>query len=319
MPHSLYGRDLLSLNDLSSDEIGDLIAAAIELKAQHKRGEQHQLLAGKSLAMLFFKHSTRTRTAFEVGMYQLGGQAIFLSTNDMQLTRGETISDTAQVLSRYCHAIMARVYRHTDLVELARAASVPVINGLSDLEHPVQALADALTIKEQFGGTAGMRLAYLGDGNNMAHALLHLAPRIGMHIAVATPTAYAPDETVVAQARQAAEQTETEVIITDDPSEAVHNADVLYTDVWVSMGHTDSAERIAALRAYAVTEHLLAAARPHAIFMHCLPMHRGEEVAASVADGQRSVVFDQAENRLHTQKAVLALLCSSQAAELVLS
>ena len=312
MPHALFGQDLLSLDGMSSNDIADLLSAAATLKAMLRRSEPHVLLAGKSLAMLFLKHSTRTRASFEVGMFQLGGQAVFLSANDIQLSRGETLGDTARVLSRYVHAIMARVFDHSQLEELADGASVPVINGLSDLSHPVQALADALTIKEHFGGTSGVRLAYFGDGNNMTHALLDLAPRAGMHISVATPPGYEPDPQVVARARAAAEQAETEVLITHDPDEAAATADVLYTDVWVSMGQSDTAARMAAMRPYAITEKLMEAARPGAIFLHCLPMHRGEEVAMAVADGPRSFVFDQAENRLHVHKAILALLCSPE-------
>lgn len=317
MPHSLYGRDLLTLETLSSNEIGDLVVAAATLKQMLRRGEPHALLAGQSLAMIFLKHSTRTRSAFEVGMYQLGGQALFLSADDVQLARGETLGDTARVLSRYVHAIMARVFAHSQIEELAEGASVPVINGLSDLSHPVQALADALTIKERFGGTAGVRLAYFGDGNNMTNALLDLAPRIGMHLAIATPPGYEPDPQVVANARAVAEQAETEIVLTNDPYEAAADADALYTDVWVSMGQRDTIERIAAMRPFAVTEKLMDAAKPSAVFLHCLPMHRGEEVAAAVADGPQSVVFDQAENRLHTHKAILALLCSPEGDKLV--
>lgn len=317
MPHPLYGRDLLTLETLSTSEVADLILAAGALKAKLARGEPHALLAGKSLAMLFLKHSTRTRTSFEVGMYQLGGQAIFLSADAIQLSRGETLADTARVLSRYVHAIMARVFAHSQIEELAEGASVPVINGLSDLSHPVQALADALTIKERFGGTAGVRLAYFGDGNNMTNALLDLAPRIGMHIAVAIPPGYEPDSTVVARARSLAQQSETDVLITHDPFEAASNADVLYTDVWVSMGQHDTAERVQAMRPYAITERLMAAAKPESIFLHCLPMHRGEEVEATVADGPRSFVFDQAENRLHVHKAILALLCAPNGEQLL--
>lgn len=310
MAHSLFGQDLLTLDGFSSRQVADLVAAAATLKAMLRRNEPHALLAGKSLAMLFLKHSTRTRASFEVGMYQLGGQAVFLSANDIQLSRGETLGDTAQVLGRYFDVLMARVFAHSQLIELAAGARVPVINGLSDLSHPVQAIADALTIKEHLGGTAGVRLAYFGDGNNMSHALLDLAPRIGMHIAIATPPGYAPAPAVVASARASAEQAETEVLITNDPAEAAAHADVLYTDVWVSMGQSDSATRVAAMRPYAVTERLMSAARPDALFLHCLPMHRGEEVDAAVADGPRSAVFDQAENRLHAHKAILALLCA---------
>ena len=316
MPHTLYGRNLLTLDGLSPNEVADLMTVAATLKAMLRRGEPHPFLVGQSLAMLFLKHSTRTRAAFEVGMYQLGGQALFLSADDVQLSRGETLSDTARVLSRYVHAIMARVFAHSQIEELAAGAGVPVINGLSDLTHPVQALADALTIKEVLGGTAGVRLAYFGDGNNMTNALLDLAPRIGMHIAVATPPGYTADPAVVQRAQAAAELAETEVLVTSDPYEAAAGADILYTDVWVSMGQRDSGERMTAMRPYAINESLMAAARPGAFFLHCLPMHRGEEVSATVADGPQSRVFDQAENRLHMHKAILTLLCAQNGNEL---
>lgn len=245
-------------------------------------------------------------------MYQLGGQALFLSPNDIQLARGETIGDTARVLSRYCDAIVARVYAHSDLTNLAENASIPVINGLSDYEHPVQALADLQTIREHFGGLRGVRLAYLGDGNNMTHALMLAAPLAGVHMAVGTPPAFTPDPHVIAQARKLAEQAETDMLLTSDPYEAVAHADIVYTDVWVSMGQEDSTERLQALQPYRVTEKLMGAAQAGALFMHCLPMHRGEEVDAAVADGPHSIVFDQAENRLHMHKAILALLCSAE-------
>lgn len=242
---------------------------------------------------------------------------MFLSANDMQLTRGETYADTGRVLERYVDAIMARVFAHETLVELADAASIPVINGLCDMHHPTQTLADLITVKEVFGGTRGVRMAYVGDGNNMVHSLLHAAPLAGMHIAVATPAHYAPDAGVVAEAKAIGEQTESEVLLTTDPFEAVANADVIYTDVWVSMGQSDAPERVRALQGYQVNEKLLAAARSGAKFMHCLPMHRGEEVTAGVADGPQSVVFDQAENRLHAHKAVLAMLCSPDGGSLL--
>lgn len=317
MTHALYGRDLLKMNDLSQSEVADLVTAGLTLKGRLRRGVPHQLLHGKNLAMLFLKPSTRTRSAFEIGMQQLGGHAMFLSANDMQLTRGETYADTGRVLERYVDAIMARVFAHETLTEMADSAGVPVINGLCDMHHPTQTLADLITVKEVFGGTRGVRMAYVGDGNNMVHSLLHAAPLAGMHIAVATPSHYAPDAQIVAEAKAIGEQTESEVLLTTDPYEAVANADVIYTDVWVSMGQADAPERVKALQGYQVNEKLLSAARPSAKFMHCLPMHRGEEVTAGVADGPQSVVFDQAENRLHAHKAVLALLCSREAETLL--
>jgi ornithine carbamoyltransferase len=305
------------MNDLNQQEVADLMTAGMTLKGRLRRGVPHELLAGQMLAMMFFKPSTRTRSAFEVGMTQLGGHAMFLNANDMQLTRGETIADTARVLERYVNVIMARVYQHGTLSEMADATHIPVINGLCDMHHPTQTLADLLTIKEQFGGTRGVRMAYVGDGNNMLHSLLHAAPLAGMHIAAATPAQYAPDPQIVAEARTLAEQSESEVLITTDPFEAVANADVIYTDVWVSMGQSDAEARIATLQPYQVNERLLGAARPTTKFMHCLPMHRGEEVTAAVADGAQSVVFDQAENRLHAHKAVLAMVCSPEAESLL--
>lgn len=315
--HSLYGRDLLKMNDLTSSEVADLVSVGLTLKGRLRRGVPHALLAGKMLAMMFFKPSTRTRGAFEIGMTQLGGHAMFLSTDDMQLSRGESIADTARVLERYVDVIMARVFAHSVLTEMADASRVPVINGLCDMHHPTQTLADLITIKEYFGGTRDVRFAYVGDGNNMVHSLLHAAPLSGMHIAVATPPHYAPDAGVVAEARAIAQQNETDVLITSDPYEAVANADIIYTDVWVSMGQTDVPERVHALEPYQVTSKLMSAARPAARFMHCLPMHRGEEVTASVADGPQSIVFDQAENRLHAHKSVLTLLCSPEAESLL--
>jgi ornithine carbamoyltransferase len=317
MAHSLYGRDLLKMNDLTQSEVADLLTAGLTLKGRLRRGVPHPLLAGQVLAMMFFKPSTRTRSAFEVGMVQLGGHAMFLNANDMQLTRGESIADTARVLERYVHLIMARVFSHTTLTDMANATHTPVINGLCDMHHPTQTLADLMTIKEQFGGTRGVRVAYVGDGNNMLHSLLHAAPLAGIHIAAATPAQYAPDAQIVAEARALATQSETDVLITTDPYEAVAQADVVYTDVWVSMGQSDAAERVAALQGYQVNDYLMSAARPTTKFMHCLPMHRGEEVTAAVADGAQSIVFDQAENRLHAHKAVLSMVGSREAADLL--
>jgi ornithine carbamoyltransferase len=266
-------------------------------------------LAGKTLAMIFQKSSTRTRVSFEVGIYQLGGLGLFLSGNDLQLGRGETVADTARVLSRYVNGIMARVYAHNDIVELAKCASVPVINGLSDLLHPCQALADYFTILEKKKDLAGRKIAYVGDGNNMCHSLLYGANKVGMNIAVATPPGYEPKSIIVKSANREAQQVGVTIEVTQDPAEAVRGADVVYTDVWASMGQEAEAEqRREAFAGYQVDDALMGQAKPDAVFMHCLPAHRDEEVSASVLDGPQSIVFDQAENRLHVQKAILYLL-----------
>ena len=308
MKHSLYHKNLLSLTDWTDTEIVDVLESALELKTRYKRQRSQNLLAGRSLAMIFQKPSTRTRVGFEVAMTQLGGHAIYLSPNDTQIGRGETIGDTAQVLSRMCDAIMARVNDHATLIELAAHASVPVINGLSDWLHPVQALADALTIREHFGSWRGIKLAYFGDSNNVSNSLLEIAPRLGMDFALATPNPAAIDATCLQQARADAHKHNTALTITADPFVAVKNADVLYTDVWVSMGQTADQAFIEALKPYQINAALLDSAHPQAKVMHCLPMHRGEEISADLADGTRSIVFDQAENRLHTHKAVLVAL-----------
>lgn len=302
---------LLTDDDLSPEQAVALIEFAAQLKAQQRAGEpQHHLLRGKTLAMIFQKPSTRTRVAFEAGMAQLGGHALYLSTADLQLGRGETIADTARVLSRYVDAIMARVFRHADVVELATHASVPVINGLSDLAHPTQGLADMLTIQEHLGGWNGRTLAYLGCANNMAHSLALSGALVGLSVRIATPPGCQPDPEIVQRAQQIAARTGARIEVLTDPIEAVRGVDVVYTDVWVSMGQTVPDEVLAALEAYRVTPAIMAAAAPHAIFMHCLPMFRGQEVTAEVADGPQSVIFDQAENRLHLHKALLVELLS---------
>lgn len=305
--HGLRGRSIVTDTDLTREEMQELIDTARELKLKLRRGEPHAYLAGKTLAMIFQKPSTRTRVAFEVGMTHLGGHALYLSGNDLQLNRGETIEDTARVLSRYVDAIMARVFAHSDVERLAAAASVPVYNGLSDRYHPTQALADLLTLSEKLGPLAGRTLAYIGAGNNMLHSLLLCGATMGLHLRVATPAAYGPSPEVVATVRGLALRSGSRLLLTDDPAEAAREADAVYTDVVASMGEEDGPERRAALRPYQVTEALMAHACPEAIFLHCLPMHRGEEATAEVADGPRSVIFDQAENRLHLHKAILAL------------
>jgi ornithine carbamoyltransferase len=304
---NLRGRSLVADTDLTREEFQGLLETARDLKLKLRRGEPHAYLAGKTLAMIFQKPSTRTRVAFEVGMAQLGGHALYLGPSDLQLNRGETIEDTARVIGRYADAIMARVFAHGDVAALAAHAGVPVYNGLSDCYHPTQALADLLTITEKLGGLAGCTLAYIGAGNNMLHSLLLAGAITGMHVRAATPIGYAPSAEIVATAKGLARPSGGSVTVGDDPEAAAREADVIYTDVITSMGEDDTDDRRAALRPYQITGALMALARPTAIFMHCLPMHRGEEATAEVADGPQSVIFDQAENRLHVHKALLAL------------
>jgi len=256
--------------------------------------------------MIFHKQSTRTRISFEVGIYQLGGCALFFSPDAMQLSRGETIEDTAKVLSRYLDGIMIRTFAYADVVELAQHATIPIINGLTDFNHPCQALADMMTLRERFGKLEGLKLAYLGDGNNMAVSLLFACVRLGLHVAIASPKGYTLDSKAVESVRGEAEQNGTEIRVTDNVEEAATGADVVYTDVWASMGQEqEQKKRLRDLADYAVDDRVMGFAGPGAVFMHCLPAHRGEEVSASVIDGPRSIVFDQAENRLHLQKAIL--------------
>jgi len=305
----LQGRDLLSLHDFTTKEILTILDLADDLKEKNKRGEAHPYLKGKTLGMIFEKASTRTRVSFEVGMYQLGGYALFLSSQDIQLGRGETIADTAKVLSRYLDGIMIRTFAHANVQELARHAGIPVINGLTDLLHPCQVLADLQTIREHKGKLAGLKLAFVGDGNNMAHSLLFGCAKTGIHISVASPEGYAPKEEIVKAAKEDARSTGSSIEILTDPAAAVRDADVVVTDVWASMGQeAEQAERARIFLPYQVNEKLVSHAAPDYIFLHCLPAHRGEEVAAEIIDGPHAVVFDEAENRLHVQKAVLALL-----------
>ncbi len=269
--------------------------------------------------MIFQKPSTRTRVSFEVGMYQLGGQALFLGANDIQLHRGETIADTARVLSRYVQGIMARVFAHQDVLDLARHGSVPVINGLSDLLHPCQALADYFTLRERRGDLAGLKMAYVGDGNNVCHELMFGALKLGMRMSMGCPRNYAPNPLILKSAEREARKLGSPVpVVTPDPMQAVVGADVVYTDVWTSMGQeAENARAPGRLRrASTVTPEMMEMAGPQAVFMHCLPAHRGEEVAAEVIDGPQSVVFDEAENRLHVQKAVLVTLMGEQGLDL---
>jgi ornithine carbamoyltransferase len=303
-------KDFLTIGQFQSFEILSLLTDAIQLKKMQKEGIPHPFLSGKVLGLIFEKSSTRTRVSFEVGMLQLGGHAIFLSSKDIQLGRGEAVSDTAKVLSRYVDGIMVRTFAHSSIEEFAQNATVPVINGLTDLHHPCQVLADLLTILEHKGKLSGLKMCYVGDGNNnMTHSLLEGAAKVGMHICVASPIGYEPNEGIVNRAVESAKQTGSSITITHDPIEAVKDADVIVTDVWTSMGMEDEyEERLQVFKPYQVNAELCQHAKKDYIFLHCLPAHRGEEVTAEIIDGPHSVVFDEAENRLHAQKAVLKVL-----------
>ncbi|KEO81613.1 ornithine carbamoyltransferase [Tumebacillus flagellatus] len=300
------GRDFLDFADHSAIDLQDLLTLAIDLKEKQKQGIPFRPLAGKTLGMIFEKASTRTRVSFEVAMYQLGGHALFLSSSDTQLGRGEPIPDTAQVLSRYVDGLMIRTFGHEIVTELAQYASIPVINGLTDLHHPCQVLADILTLWEKKGTLKGLTVTYIGDGNNMANSWLVAAPKFGINLRIATPPGYECDAAVVEQANNLAAQHGTSILLTHDPVEAVQGTDMIYTDVWASMGQEqEQQERMNHFAAYQVNEELVKHAKPDYLFMHCLPAHRGEEVSAGVIDGPNSVIFDEAENRLHVQKAIL--------------
>ena len=300
-------RDYVNENDWAPAEIEKLLDLAARIKS--RPDDWRTALSGRSLAMIFEKSSTRTRVSFEAGMFQLGGLGMFLSSRDLQLGRGEPISDTARVLSRYVDGIMARTYAHSTVEDLAKFASIPVINGLSDLLHPCQALADFLTVRERFGTTRGFGLCYVGDGNNVAHSLLLTGAKLGARVSVVTPPGYAPEPRVVDWAYAAASETGGSIVVTTSIEEGIAGAHAVYTDVWASMGQEgEAAERAQIFEPYRVTRRLLGMAEPDAIFLHCLPAHRGEEVEADVIDSPASAVFDQAENRLHAQKALLVAL-----------
>ncbi|MCL6570405.1 MAG: ornithine carbamoyltransferase [Bacillus sp. (in: Bacteria)] len=309
-PPNLKGRDFLQLADYSTEEILYLLREAIELKALQKQGKPHPYLSGKVLGMIFEKSSTRTRVSFEVGMLQLGGHAIFLSPKDIQLGRGESISDTAKVLSRYVDGLMIRTFSHDSIQEFANCSAVPVINGLTDLQHPCQVLADLLTILEHKGQLSGLKLCYLGDGNNnMAHSLMEGATMVGMDISIASPVGFLPNQEITDKVQDMAKGFGTTVTITNDPLEAIKDADVIVTDVWTSMGKEEETSiRLMAFQGFQVNEELCKFAKDDYIFLHCLPAHRGEEVSEEIIDGPHSVVFDEAENRLHAQKAILKYL-----------
>ena len=306
---ALKGRDFLRVNDWAADELLHVLELADRLKVRQRKHVDHRHLEGRTLGMIFQKPSTRTRVSFEVGMFQLGGTALYLAAGDLQLGRGETIKDTARVLSRYLNGIMIRTFAQSDVDELAEQSDIPVINGLTDDFHPCQALADVMTIRERLGEFEGVRVAYLGDGNNVCHSLMVACAKLGMDFVAATPEGYEPDDEVVGWAREAAEASGGSVRLEHEPRAAAQGADVLYTDVWTSMGQDEEREqRVRDLEAYRIDEALVALASERAIVLHCLPAHYGEEITEDVLYGPRSAVWDQAENRLHAQKALMALV-----------
>jgi ornithine carbamoyltransferase len=305
----LKGRDFTRVADWTGDELERTLDLADELKEQQKRREQHHLLPGRTLGMIFQKPSTRTRVSFEVGISQLGGTGLYLSAGDLQLGRGETLKDTATVLSRYLDAIMIRTFAQEDVEELARNASIPVINGLTDSAHPCQALADVMTIRERLGRLEGVTVAYLGDGNNVCASLMVAAAKLGLNFRAATPKGYEPSAEAVEIAREAAAETGATIELLADPREAAAGADVLYTDVWTSMGQEEERERrLRDLAGFGIDDELVRLASEDAIVLHCLPAHYGEEITEDVLYGPQSAVWDQAENRLHAQKALMALV-----------
>ena len=306
---ALKGSDFLRVNDWAADDLVSVLDLGDRLKARQRERVEHRHLEGRTLGMIFQKPSTRTRVSFEVGMFQLGGTALYLAAGDLQLGRGETIKDTAHVLSRYLDGIMIRTFAQADVDELAEHADIPVINGLTDDFHPCQALADVMTIRERLGGFDGVRVAYLGDGNNVCHSLMVASAKLGMDFVAATPDGYEPAGHVVAWAQAAAAESGGSVALTKDPHRAAEGADVLYTDVWTSMGQEEERERrLLDLAAYRIDDELVGLASERAIVLHCLPAHYGEEITEEVLYGPQSAVWDQAENRLHAQKALMALV-----------
>ncbi|MFQ5611477.1 MAG: ornithine carbamoyltransferase [Anaerolineae bacterium] len=302
-------KHFLNIADLSSEQLWQILNKARELKTEWQQGGNQPILQGKVLAMVFQKASLRTRVSFDVGMLQLGGQALYLSPNEIGLGKRESVADVARVLSGYVDAIMARTFAYGHVLELAAYATVPVINGLSDYNHPCQAMGDLLTILEHKGALEGLTLAYVGDGNNVATSLLFAAAKLGLNFAIAAPSGYELPDEVLNRGRAFAEETEIHITVTNDPVQAVAGADIVYTDVWTSMGQeSERQERLRVLQPYQVNQALVQQAAPEAIVMHCLPAHRGEEITDEVADGSQSVIFPQAENRLHAQKGILAIL-----------
>ena len=302
----MNNKHLLKLLDLSREEIREILDLADQLKYDQKHGIPHELLKGKTLAMIFSKNSTRTRVSFEVGMFQLGGHALFLSNAVSQIGRGEPVQDTARVLSRYCDGIMIRTFEQQEVEDLAKYGSIPVINGLTDFCHPCQVLADLMTIREHKAKLEGLKICYIGDGNNMANSIIVGGLKCGMDVAVASPSGYQPDQQVK---DFAASVTNAKFVLTSDPAEAARDADVIFTDVWASMGQEqEKTERERAFAGYQVNGKLMALAKPDCMVQHCLPAHRGEEITEEVFEAHAGEIFDEAENRLHAQKAVMALL-----------
>ncbi|MGE7764107.1 ornithine carbamoyltransferase [Peribacillus sp. NPDC096540] len=307
----LNGKDFLTMKESTPTAIADLLKLAQTIKAKLQAGEEYTPLKGKTLGMIFEKSSTRTRVSFEVGMMQLGGHALFLSGNDLQIGRGESISDTAKVLSEYIDGIMIRTFEHEKILELSENATIPVINGLTDLAHPCQVMADFLTIIELKGQLKGLKMSYIGDGNNVAHSLMVGCAKMGMDFSIGCPDSYKPDVNVVAYAQKVAEENGCEIVVTSSAIEAIKDADIVYSDVWTSMGQEiENSIRLEAFKDYQINSELVKHAKDNYLFMHCLPAHREEEVTAEVIDGPNSVVFHQAGNRLHAQKAVLVDLMS---------
>lgn len=302
-------KDLLKMDDLSKEEILDILNLADQLKYERKHKINHELLKGKSLGMIFEKSSTRTRVSFEVGMYELGGNALFLSNRDLQIGRGEPIIDTARVLSRFLQGIMIRTYSQQEIENLAKYSSIPIINGLTDEEHPCQVLADLMTIREYKNVLEGLNVAYIGDGNNMANSLIIGCLKVGMNFSIACPENYMPKSKYIERGKELALLENSKFTITTSPTEAAKNADVLLTDVWASMGQESEAEiRQKAFMGFQINNELLNLAKPNALVLHCLPAHRGEEITAEVIEEHKSEIFDEAENRLHAQKAILVKL-----------
>jgi len=309
MAINMKGKSLIEINHLTLEEIYQIFDLSASLKQERLIGKKHHVLEGKKLGMIFSKPSTRTRVSFEVGIYELGGIGLYFNQNDLQLKKSESVSDTAKVLSRYLDGIMIRTFDHQDVIDLATYGSIPVINGLTDLHHPCQVLTDLFTVLEKKRTLRGLKLAYIGDGNNMAHSLLHGCSKVGMDISIASPSGYKPLDFVVKESMENAKYMGSKIEILEDPIEAIKNADVIYTDVWASMGQEKEAEeRKKKFMKYQVNPELVKHAKEDYLFMHCLPAHRGDEVVDEVADSSNSVIFDEAENRLHVQKAIMALV-----------
>jgi len=309
MAVNMKGKSLISINDLSIEEIYQIFELSKTLKEKKLTGEPHRLLEGKTLGMIFAKPSTRTRVSFETGIYQLGGIGMYFGPNDLQLRKSESVADTAKVLSRYLDGIMIRTFDHQEVIELAKYGTIPVINGLTDLLHPCQILADLFTILEKRRRLQGLKLAYIGDGNNVAHSLLHGCSKVGINISIASPSGYKPNKEIVNNAKRNAKYNGSKIEILENPVDAVKNADIVYTDVWASMGQESESEKRKKIFArYQVNPKLVKHAKEDYLFMHCLPAHRGDEVVDEVADSPNSIIFDEAENRLHVQKAIMTLL-----------